>query len=181
MTSLSTATHRAAIGGYVRDALSGSALAKARIEILELELSSHSASDGFYHFLDLPEGAYTLRASAPAEGRCYGVVTTGVTVATDSTGRPLLDGQANLALPPTQLRGVVRNAATTAPIAQASIKMLASRVSIRSDSLGRYALAPLEPGTHSVQVAAAGYAAATQLITLTAGQSTTVDFNLDPG
>jgi len=181
VTTIETVRHRAAICGYVSDAVSGEAIAGATVELAAQGLQARTRDDGFYAFLDLPDGSYTLRASAPQLGSTYGTVTAvGVAVASDGSGRPVLDSRGNLALPPTKLSGVVRRSDTMAPIAYADVFLRASLVRTKSNKVGQYSASAVEAGTQTVQVSAPGFTAASQSVTLNAGQSTTTDFTLTP-
>jgi hypothetical protein len=176
-----TVTHRAAICGYVSDAVSGEAIAGATVELVAQGLQAQTRDDGFYAFLDLPDGTYTLSASAPQLRSAYGTVTVaGVAVASDGSGRPVLDPKGNLGLQPTQLSGVVRRSDTMAPIAYAEVLLRASLVKATSDKVGQYIASAVEAGTQTVQASAPGFTLASQSVTLNAGQSTTTNFTLTP-
>ena len=173
--------HRAAIGGYVSDAVSGAAIAGATVELKPGGLETKTQGDGFYHYLDLPDGLYTLQAKAPALGTRYGTGTpTDVEVASDAAGQPKIDPKGNLALPPTRLTGVVRRSGTLAAIAYAEVRLRASNVKTRSSKLGQYAFSAAQAGTQTVQVSALGFVARSQPVTLRAGEETVVDFSLTP-
>ena len=181
MSSLEIIHHRAAICGYVSDADSGDGIAGATVELIAEDLQVQTRADGFYTFLDLPDGSYTLHAQAPQLGSCYGTVTApGVTVASDGAGRPLLDPKGNLGLPPTRLTGLVKRSDNLAPIAYAEVRLRASNVSAKSSKLGQYALSAVQAGTQTVQVTAPGFTAVSQSVTLNAGQNLVVDFSLPP-
>jgi hypothetical protein len=181
MAIVATIRHRAAISGYVSDAVSGTGIAGATVTLEGQDQQTLTGADGFYFFLDLPNGSYTLHAEAPALGSRYGAVTAaGVAVASDGAGRPLFDPKGNLALPPTRLTGLVRRSDNLAPIAYADVQLRASRVAVKSNKLGQYGLTAVEAGTQTVQVAAPGFATISQPVSLSAGQSRVVDFNLTP-
>ena len=80
MTADIVIRHAVSITGQVTDALSGSPLAGARVEITQgpAEFESEridqtfSHADGVYYFLDLPSGTYHLKFSLPQAGRRYG-------------------------------------------------------------------------------------------------------------
>jgi hypothetical protein len=181
MAIVATIRHRAAISGYVSDAVSGAGIAGAVVTLEGQDQQTRTHADGFYYFLDLANGAYTLHAEAPALGSRYGSVTaTGVSVASDSVGRPLFDPKGNLALPPTRLTGLVRRSDNLAPIAYADVQLRASRVTSKSNKLGQYVLSAVEAGTQTMQVTALGFTTISQPVSLIAGQSIVVDFNLTP-
>jgi Carboxypeptidase regulatory-like domain len=181
VATIATWTRRAAICGYVRDASSGTGIFGATVELVGREVQTATRVDGFYCFLDLPDGAYTLHATAPALGSRYGGVTVaGVAVADDGVGRPLFDPKGNLVLPPTRLSGRVQRAGTLAPIARAEVRLRASGVKAISDNLGQYLISAVEAGSQTVQIFAPGFITTSQSVTLEAGQNTVADFTLTP-
>lgn len=181
MANVETISHRAAICGYVNDASSGVGIFGATVEITAEGLQTQTRDDGFYYFLDLPDGPYTLSAAAPLLGSRYGTVTvSSVAVASDGVGRPIFDPKANLGLPPTRLVGLVRRADNLAPIAYAEVHLRASNVKTKSNKLGHYVLSAVEAGTQTVQVSARGFAAVSQPVMLSPGQETVADFGLTP-
>lgn len=182
MSTVEIIRHRAAISGYVRDAKSGAGLAGASVDITGRNATAEAAADGFYYFLDLPDGSYTLHAAAPALGTRYTDVTVaGVTVAKDASGAPSLDPRGTLALSPTRLAGQVTAAGSLTPVPRAEVRLRATAVSTLSDATGRYALSAIEAGDQTVQVSATGFAALSQRVTLQAGQETVSDFTLTAG
>ncbi len=181
MAIVATIRQRAAISGYVRDAVSGNGIAGATVTLEGQNQQTATRADGFYFFRDLPNGAYTLQAAAPALGSRYGAVTTtGVAVASDASGRPQFDPKGNLVLSPTRLTGLVRRSDNLAPIAYADVQLRASRVAAKSNKLGQYSLVAVEAGTQSVQVSAPGFATHSQTVSLSAGQESAVTFSLTP-
>lgn len=173
--------HRAAICGYVRDADSGVGISGATVAIAGGPSRTQTRAGGFYYFVDLPDGAYTLQAAAPALGSRYaGVSVAGVTTARDGAGRPVLDPKGNLALPPTRLSGRVQRTGTLAPVARAEVRLRAGGVKTLSNNLGQYLFSAVEAGTQTVQISAPGFVPASQSVTLNAGQNTVVDFTLAP-
>jgi hypothetical protein len=182
MALIATIRHRAAICGYVVDALTGAGIGGALVEIADPALTTTSRADGFYGFLDLADGGYELHASAPALGSRYGSATvSGIVVASGAQGQPVLDPDGRLALPPTQLAGTVRRADTAAPIARAQVRLRASAVAVLADAAGGYRLAGVEAGTQTAVVTAAGFVAHTEQVVLTAGEEMLIDFNLTAG
>jgi hypothetical protein len=183
MALIETFGHRASVCGYVRDASSNAGLGGAPVELVaEAVARTNTRIDGFYAFLNLPDGSYTLRAAAPAMGSRYGtVIVTGVAVSRDGRGRPVLDPKGNLNLPPTRLTGLVRRSDTLAPIAFADVRLRASNVNTKSNKVGQYAVSAIEAGTQTVLASAPGFAAASRVVTLSAGQETVADFSLTPG
>jgi hypothetical protein len=181
MAVIEIITHRAAICGYVSDGHSGEGLRGATVQLLAGGAETRTGADGFYSFLDLADGLYTLAAAAPQLGSRYGTVqVTAVAVARAADGRPLFDSKGNLGLPPTRLSGTVRRSDTLAPIAYADVHLRASRVHTKASPLGQYALSAVEAGTQTVEISAVGFMPVTQAVSLTAGQDTIVDFHLTP-
>ena len=181
MSAVEIVRHRAAICGYLSDASSGVGIAGATVGIPGNGLQTQTDADGFYYFLDLADGSYTLQAAAPALGSRYGAVTvSGVTVASDGNGHPVLDAKGNLALPATALTGLVRRSDTLAPIPYADVLLRASNTQVKTNKAGQYALSAVEAGTQTVQVSAIGFATLSQPVGLSAGQNTVVNFNLTP-
>jgi probable HAF family extracellular repeat protein len=76
------------------------------------------------------------------------------------------------------LAGTVFDNADEAPIAGATVDIAALDRSTTTDSEGTYTLSDLPEGTYSAEVNATGYQAATQEVTITAGQTTTADVAL---
>jgi len=181
MASPLTLRHRAAIGGHVVDAATGAPIAGALVMIATPAQSAFTREDGFYSFIDLPDGSYALSASAPALGTRYGnAAAVTVTVASDASGAPQLDPRAELTLAPTRLAGIVRRADTSAPIPYAQLRLRASQLGVVGDVNGRYEFSPVEAGTQLVQVSATGYATSTSSVSLSVGQQSPADFALTP-
>jgi hypothetical protein len=181
-TAFEVTRSHAAIGGTVTDSRSGAALAGATVEVLPLGVKASTGPDGFYGFLDLPPGTYSLRASLASPSSGYGSVTVGgVVVGTDPQGHPVLDGKASIALPPTRLIGIVKRADTQAPIAGAEVRVRTGGAVTRSNTLGQYVLTGVEAGAQSVRASAPGFATASVTITTVAGQDTSFDFALSAG
>lgn len=181
MAAVALIGHRAAICGYVIDAVSGLGMDGADVQIPAADLHTRSRTDGFYFFLDLADGSYDLAAAAPGLGSRYGSISVpGVVVASASDGRPLFDAKGRLALPPTRLSGLVRRADTLVPIPRAQVRLRAAAVAVQSDPAGQYLLSAVEAGTQTAVVSAAGFVSISQVVVLTAGQQAVVDFSLAP-
>ena len=181
-TAFEVTRSRAAIGGTVTDLRSGAGLAGATVEVLPLGVRASTGPDGFYGFIDLPPGTYSLRVSLASLGSRYGSVTVdGVVVGTDAQGHPVLDGKANIALPPTRLIGTVKRADTQAPIAGAEVRTRTGGDVARSNNLGAYVLTGVEAGAQSVRASAPGLVTASVTITPVAGQDLSFDFALSAG
>jgi hypothetical protein len=182
MAAVELVRHRAAICGYVRDASSGAGIGSATVALVGTAVQqTQTGADGFYYVLDLADGLYALSAAAPTLGTRYGTVSvTGVLVASDAQGRPIFDPKGNLDLSPTRLTGTVRRSDTLAPIAHADVRLRASRVQTKSNTVGIYALSAVEAGTQTLEVSARGFTAVSQTVSLAAGQDSVVDIDLTP-
>lgn len=120
--------NRVAIAGQLSNAQTGEVIHRARVEITKMPDSfknwlmlhamqyganweimverpdrTQSAIDGHFHFLDLPDGDYTLTASLPGTGTRYGVVEKQVQVSCN--GDRIQLAAADIALPPTGIKG----------------------------------------------------------------------------
>jgi hypothetical protein len=139
---------------------------------------TRTAADGHFHFLDLPNGQYTLTASLPSVGRRYGAAQATVTVAHNAEGAVTLV-PVEIALPPTTLKGQITDQATGNGLLMAEVRVQGSGERTFSDEQGHYLLTGVEPGKRSVLVFAQGYTQATQTVLLDqAGVVQTLNFNL---
>lgn len=179
MAIMEITRHRAVIAGYVTDSVTGQAIPNAVVKITAKNLQAVAGADGFYFFLDLRAGQYTLNVAAPGLGSRYGAVKiTNVGVQNAPSGRPVFDSKANVVLPPTRLSGTVKRSSDAQPVKNAVVRILGSEAQAMTDQNGKYAIAGLLAGAPNVQASAAGYAAAAKKVTLTAGQETIADFSL---
>ena len=165
-----------AIAGRVTDARSHRALAGVLVQItaapaefsssLRIRATQHgdrwdamvvrpdrtrTASDGHFHFCDLPPGQYTLTASLPGRGSRYGTADAQATVSSTEVVT------ADLALSPTRVEGRVTAAAGQTPVLLAQVRVKGSGEQTFTDADGNYVLAGLEGGTRTVVVSAEGY------------------------
>lgn len=177
--------HRAALGGRALDGLKGTPLRGAVVTIESGPPAWTARRDalrsgqprrqpercvtdaiGRFRYLDLPPGAYALRAVLPDTR--YAAATGTATVTTG--GVAILD----LALAPTTLTGVVEASAPAGPLAMARVRVVNSGEVAYTFADGSYTLSPLEPGTNRrIEISAQRYAAATLAVTLVAGLTTT--------
>ena len=111
----------------------------------------------------------------------YGTATVaGVSVESDSEGRPVIDAKANIGLPPTRLIGQVNRSGDSSPIPYAKLRLRASNVKTTARKTGQYTFSGVEAGKQTVHVSATGFAPLDQKVTLAPGQDTVVDFTLTP-
>jgi hypothetical protein len=201
MAILEQIRHQVAIAGRVIDASTRQSVWHARVEVTAApaaftgridqrrKLSGTScdklpqrpdrvetARDGHFHFLDLPDGQYTLTASLPAAGSRYGTAQATATVARDAQGNlPMVT--ADLALPPTTLKGKVT--ATSGPVVMASVRVKGSGEAAFTANDGTFLLVGLEKGKRTIVVAAQGLKDASQEVLIAnAGDTQTQDFAL---
>lgn len=158
-----TFRHRAAIAGRVLEAGTGRPLAGARVEIAD---GRHvlSATDGFYRFLNLPPGQYTLTASLPGSGSRYGTKSEPVTLADDGQGNAVL-ATVDLALPATTIQGKVKDQSDQA-VRMAEVRVQGSGEKAWSDAQGNYVLSGVEAGARSIAVTARGFQKVSEAVAL---------------
>jgi len=77
------------------------------------------------------------------------------------------------------LSGIIRATATGNPIPGATIRIKNTSAGAVSDNNGKYTVKQLPAGKHTVEVSSIGYQAFSQQVTLAAGQSLTVNFQLE--
>ena len=183
--SIDRITHRAALVGWVIDKLTRRVLPNVTVEITggpDAYMSRLQAlrqgqpgarparvvtdSNGAFRWLDLPVGAYTLRASL-SDPR-YAVATATANITAD---RP---ASAELALAPTAVTGIMGADRPAGPLAMVRVRMLDSGESTFSAADGSFTLSPVEPGPRIIELSAQGYATVTRPVTLQQGQVTTM-------
>src|SRR5213075_531554 len=76
--------------------------------------------------------------------------------------------------------GQVTDKCNQQPVAGAAVLVVGTSLQARTSREGRYSITNVPPGTYEVQVRFIGYATATQPVTVTAGQSATLDVALTP-
>ena len=203
--------HQVAIYGRVSDAATGLAIHGAVVETIQmpeafktgLALRSlqygsdwasmtdrpdrkRSAVDGYFYFLDLPNGDYTLMASLPHAGNRYNpsepVTVTVDRKPSDNIERVMVD----ISLVPTAVKGQITDAADMTPVMMAKIQLEASSQSTFSDRKGNYLLSNLETAkppsnrTVNVTVSAPGYQSTSKSIDLVRGQIKNLNFSVTP-
>lgn len=183
--------HQAAIGGKVVNALTGRPIAGVRVEITDMpaafeqwlsirKLSSakwnslserpdrtNTSPDGVFHFVDLPDGAYTLSFEHLSSGPRLGKAQRAFTVNRNNEGRISLS-LVTIPLMPTGARGKIVDA-TNVPVCLARVRATGSDEDTHSGPDGSYALTMLEPGARSLVISAPGFTSFTTHVTLTMG------------
>jgi len=143
-----------------------------------------TASDGHFHFTDLPAGNYALTASLPGAGSRYGTAGVKVRVsASRSRSDPdkIASVTADIVLPPTTLKGQVTSADAKQPVLLAEVTIQGSGERAFSDAQGNYLLTALEAGTRTVVISARGYQAAASTVRLVSpGAEQRLDVALEP-
>ncbi|HEY9598732.1 MAG TPA: carboxypeptidase-like regulatory domain-containing protein [Cyanophyceae cyanobacterium] len=141
---------------------------------------TRTAIDGHFHFLDLPDGEYSLTASLPSAGRRYGTALVTVTVSRENNNKNII-ATADLALPPTTVNGRISDQ-NGESVVLAEVRVKRSTESTFSNREGQYLLMELEASVRqerTVLVSAPGYEVASQKVLLTeAGIEKTLDFVL---
>src|SRR5262245_21527470 len=122
---------KARIAGRVSDAQTGKPLAGAQVAITNGP-QAVTAADGFFRFLDLPAGSYTLTASLPGKGSRWGTASKPVAL-----GGAL--AKVDLALPATTVKGKVKDPSGQA-VRMAEVRVQGSNESAWSDAQGNYVL-----------------------------------------
>ncbi|APR88346.1 hypothetical protein A7982_13695 [Minicystis rosea] len=139
-----------------------------------------TAIDGTFHFVDLPDGAYTVTFSAPTSVGRYGSPQVDFTVARDAEGK-LVTTMTIVCMPPSGARGLVSGPAPgSAPTAPA-VSITGARVRVRgsgelaySDVGGRFYLPGLETGTLTLEITASNYEPVTTPVIVVGGTITDV-------
>ncbi|WP_198525149.1 MSCRAMM family protein [Kamptonema formosum] len=141
-----------------------------------------TAADGYFHFLDLPDGEYTLKASLPGAGTRYGTAQVTVTVRREEGGK-IARNSADMALPPTAIKGHIA-AGDKSAVFMAKIQIEGSAEPAFSDSKGNYLLSGLEAGkqgakrTVNLRVSASGCQPVSQIAEISQGEVTVLDWEL---
>jgi hypothetical protein len=197
--------HQVAIAGRVTDAQTGRAIGSAQVRITDAPLVFmewlanrakqygdkwkimmerpdwiRTAADGHFHFMDLPDGQYTLTASLPGSGTRYGTAQNVVTVTRDAEGNITM-ALANMDLPSTMLKGRITIQNTTDPVVMAGVRIQGTVERTFSDGDGQYLLAGLEIGQRTVVISAQGYQQISYTVQFSqAGEELISDFIMEP-
>ena len=163
---------RGSIAGGVTDTSTGLPISGATVSAVGPEThSTTTAADGTYTLADIEVGTYSVTASATGyqDQTKSAKVTKGKTTTLDFDLTPL----------PTTgtISGTVTDADTTEPIEGATVT--ANGVSTSTNAEGYYEI-EIEAGTYDVTAEASGYISDTKPATVTVGETTTVDFALEP-
>ena len=141
---------------------------------------TRTRADGHYHFVDLPNGGYTLEVAWPAAGSRFAAATVTFTI-TRNPDETINRVAADVSLDPTTVSGTITEQGGTDPVVLAEVLLKGSGERTFSDSNGHYVLAGLETGARTVLVSAKNYESATETVVLaTAGSAQTADFSLTP-
>ena len=203
MVKIEPTRHQVALAGQVTDEQTGRVIRGVRVEITsapstfqewlnerkkqygdrwdsmnEREDRVRTASDGHFHFVDLPDGQYTLTASLPSAGSRYGTAQVNVTVSINASGNVTMVS-ANIALPPTTIKGKVTKYNDGA-LTMAEIRVKGSGERVFSNSKGEYIITGLEKGERTVLASAQGYKMGEQKAQVNRGAVKTLDFVLHP-
>lgn len=207
MTEWEVVRHQVAIAGRVSDAQTGKSIGRARVAItaapaaftdwlaiyskqygarwatmLQRPDRTLTASDGHFHWLDLPDGQYTLVASLPDLGTRYGTAQVITDVSRDAQDNINM-AVADIALPPTTVEGRITVQGTEPPenVVMAEVRIKGSGEQAFSDAQGHYRLRSVETGERTLLISARGYQPAAQTIQLNQpGEQKTLDFTLIP-
>ena len=202
MIAWETVRHQVAIAGRVTDRQTRQPVAGARVQIaacpaafaawLAIYARQYGAgwaalaerpdravteADGHYHFMDLPDGQYTLAVSLSEAGSRYGTAQVQATVSRTPEGRITL-AAADVTLPPTTLKGQVTGQGVGALIL-AEVRVEGSGERTLTDAQGNYLLSGIETGGRKIGVTVRGFKSATQTVTVSpAGAEVTQNFAL---
>lgn len=190
MTDWEIVRHTAAISGQVRNGATGKTIGGAAVVISDApaeftdwlkikaeQFGKHwnsmskrpdrtqTGADGHFHFIDLPDGAYTLVASLPAHGSRYGQGKEEVQV-TRNGGGNIVMATVTIQLPPTSLKGTVTTQGEEGAeaVVMAEVRISGSGEKTFSDSNGNYMLTGLEKGLRTVLISARGYQSARRIV-----------------
>lgn len=199
--------HQVAIAGRVTEALSGEALGGTLVRIsagppefqnqltlmqkkwgtrwskmLDRYDQRRTASDGHFHFMDLPNGAYILIASIPGMGSRYDTEQAYVSVTRDDEDRIEMS-ITDIELSPTMIQGHIEKSSggDDDEIPMAEIRVTGSGERAFTNDDGNYRVIGVETGTRQLTASAPGYDRESATVTLsTPGSVQTMNFTLHP-
>jgi hypothetical protein len=181
--------HQAVIAGRVTQGQTGRPLSNALVmitagppeftDLLALKAVQHgrhweslqnrpdrtrSAADGHFHFLNLPDGQYTLEVSVPGWGSRYGITQAPATVSRNPDSTVNL-ATVNPVVQPTTIRGRVTNQEGD-PVVMAAVQLQGSGERAYSDAQGNYRLLAVETGARTVGASASGFETVSHQVSL---------------
>jgi len=164
------------IRGKVTDALQNTGVQGARIELLDEDIGAVSNSDGNYEINDIPEGVFSVRATA---ADCIDVMKSSVQVFSNETTRLnfqlLRTGEAG------NLSGMVTSATTGGLIADVTISVIGFDILTTTDDNGYYLLHNVPAGIRTVAASASlYYTNHIDGIEIRPGETTIAHFTLSP-
>ncbi|MED4456369.1 carboxypeptidase-like regulatory domain-containing protein, partial [Metabacillus fastidiosus] len=172
----------ASISGTVTDSLNGNPIAGALVQAFLVGTtipvrSTLTDSNGNYVLTGLNEGEYRLEISDDNYASFISRI-----VLAPGESRTL---DASLAPNPATIQGRLVDAQTGEPIAGAAVITVLSNsgiivASTQTDQNGQYVLTGLAPGTYNVVFSADNFAGQTSTVTLTAGETETINASLTP-
>ena len=196
-----TARHQAAIAGRLTNAQTGKGVGGALVQIasgppeftqavvlrskqygaqwatmLERLDQTHTAADGHFHFMDLPDGPYRVTAALPGAGTRYGTAEVELPVSRDGDGNLAL-ARAGITLRPTTIAGRVTDGSSE-PVVMAEVRVKGGEKTY-TDGGGHFLLAGVETGSRTVLVSARGLLSASAAVVLgEPGAEAALDFEL---
>lgn len=145
-----------------------------------------TTSDGYFYFINLPEGEYLLEASLPTSGIRYSKVRKAVEVASPVNGK-IPTTMTDIVFLSTGIKGTITNAnEPSKAIANAKVQIQDSLESAFSDQKGNYHLLGLESSksgqrTVTLMVSATGYQQVSQSLIIKQGEViSNQNFSLKP-
>jgi len=156
-----------AVTGMVTDAGNGQPIFGATVSYSGG--STTTDSGGHYTLSGVPQGTYTVSASAPGyvPGSATVTVSPGATATQDFA----------LTFAPGTITGTVSDAGSGEPISGATVSCSCGSGGI-TNGFGSYTLSGITPGTYTVTASATGYAAQSASVTVAANSTTTQNFAL---
>jgi hypothetical protein len=172
LTPENTGATTGTITGIVKNAANNQPVSGTAITVTGTNLSTTSGGDGSYTLINVPVGAQTLNASKSGfrSATAQVTVTAGQTVTQDISLNP---GAGTVT-------GIVRNAATGQPLSGATITVAGTNIAATSGGDGSYTLANVPAGAQTVNASATGFIATTLPVTVTDGQTLTLNISLSP-
>lgn len=205
MMTITVSSRKITVKGRVTDSLTKTALSGAQVEIVQgpqafltrrdimarhpdwdrsTERYGRTAvrADGSYYFVDLPTGVYRLQASAPGMGTRYGTGETGnvrVWAGPDADGRVKLS-PADIAVPPTHIKGRATNKETGVAIEGAKARLRGDGQVVLTDQDGQYVLGPIAAGSPTLEISAKGFQTEARKVSLSQGAGEDLNLTLAP-